>query len=86
MAEILQKIGGLHMGFLWQVTGMKSLMLGGKTWKKYGSDRLLKAAGTKPLREYINNRQDMVAEWVALRQIFEVCAKETGYEVGGRLR
>ena len=28
----------------------------------------------------------MVAEWVALRSILEVCAKETGYEGGMRLR
>ena len=28
----------------------------------------------------------MVADWVAIRPIFEVCAKETEYEGGGRLR
>ena len=27
-----------------------------------------------------------VAEWVATRPIFDVCAQETGYEGGGRLR
>ena len=27
-----------------------------------------------------------MAEWVALRPIFDVCARETDYEVGGRLR
>ena len=42
--------------------------------------------GTKHLREYIDRRQAKVAEWVALRQIFEVCAKETGYEGGVRER
>ena len=44
------------------------------------------AAGTKPLREYTDNRQAAVAEWVSLWPIFEVCVKETGYEVGGKLR
>ena len=38
----------------------------------------------KPLREYIERRQATVAEWVALRPVFEVCAKETGFEGGGR--
>ena len=27
-----------------------------------------------------------VAEWVAIRPIFDVCARETGYEGGGRLQ
>ena len=44
---------------------------------------MLQAAGTKPLREYINMRQVLVAEWVALQPILEVCAKDTGYDVGG---
>ena len=39
---------------------------------------------TKRLGEYINKRQETVSEWVDLRPIFEVCAKETGYEGGGR--
>ena len=41
-------------------------------------------AGTKPLREYINKRQATVAEWVDLRPIFEVCAKDTRYAGGGK--
>ena len=32
---------------------------------------------------YIEQRQATVAQWVALRPLFEVCARETGYE-GGR--
>ena len=27
-----------------------------------------------------------MAQWVALRPLFEVCARETGYEGGGRRR
>ena len=46
---------------------------------------MLQAAGTKPLQEYIDKRQAAVEEWVSLRPIFEVCAKETGYEGGGKL-
>ena len=46
---------------------------------------MLQAAGTKPLREYIDKRQATVAEWVALWTIFEVFAKETGDEGGGKI-
>ena len=44
---------------------------------------MLKAEGKKPLRDYINKRQETVAEWVDLRHIFAVYAKETVYEVDG---
>ena len=47
---------------------------------------MIQAEETKPLRDYINNRQAVLAEWVALRPIFEVCAKDTGYDGGRRLR
>ena len=44
---------------------------------------MLHAAVTKPIRDYIDKRQVMVAEWVSLRPIFGVFVKKTGYEVGG---
>ena len=44
---------------------------------------MLQAEGKKPLKKYIDKRQAKVTEWVALRPIFEVCAKDTSYEVGG---
>ena len=47
-------------------------------WTKEGKYRVLQAAGTEYLRGYIDKRQVTVAEWVALQQIVEVCAKETG--------
>ena len=74
------------MSFLWQLTGMKYRRLGDETWQKEERNRVLQAAGTKPLREYINRSQAAVAEWVALQPIFEVYSKETVYEGGGRLR
>ena len=40
----------------------------------------------QPLQAYIDRRQATVAEWVALRTIFKVCVKETGYKGGGRHR
>ena len=80
---MLPKRKGAHVGFLRQVTGTKDQRLGDETWRNKGSDRVLQAAGTKPLWEYMNKSQATVAEWVALRPIFEVCAKETGYDVWG---
>ena len=72
------KLKGVHVGLLQQETWMKSRRLGEETWTKEGTDRVIQVAGTKLLLEYIDKRQSTVAEWVALRPIFEVCAKETG--------
>ena len=72
------------MGFMRQVTGKKARRLGDDNWRKEGPESVLQASGTEPLRDYINKRQVMVAEWVDLQPIFEVCAKEIGYEVGGK--
>ena len=86
MAAMLKNIEGVHVVFLRQVTGMKAQSMEVKTWKKEGADRVLQAAGTKPLQEYINKSQETVAEWVSLWPIFKICAKETAYEGWGRLR
>ena len=80
MAAMLQNIEGLHVSFLRQMTGMKDQRLGDETWRKEKADRMLQAAGTKPLQEYTNKRQEKVAEWGTLRPILKVCAKETRYE------
>ena len=79
-SEMLNKLDGVHVGFQQQETGMKARRLGDKTWTKEGPERVLQTAGTEPLQDYMNKRQATVAEWVALCPIFEVCAKETGYE------
>ena len=80
-----EKIEGVHVGFLRKVKGVKDRRLGDETWKKEEVYRVLQAEGTKPIWEYINKRQAMVAGWVALWPIFEVCAKDMGYEGGGKL-
>ena len=80
---MLQKLKGVHVGFLHQMMGKKDRRLGGKTWQQEGADKEIHMAGTKPLREYINKRQATVAERVDLRPIFKVCVKEAGYEGGG---
>ena len=50
-AEMLKKLKGVHMGFLWQVTGMKARRLGDKNWRKEGAERVVQAAGNKTLWE-----------------------------------
>ena len=47
---------------------------------------VIQVTGTKPLQEYIERRKVTVAEWVALKPVLEVCAKETGFGVEGRER
>ena len=42
--------------------------------------------GTQSARIYIDRRQATMAQWVALRPLIEVCARETEYEEGGRRR
>ena len=50
LSAMLNKIKGLHVGFIQQVTGMKVQRLGGETWIKESPDRVLQSAGTKALR------------------------------------
>ena len=64
---------------------MKAQRIGDKTCTKEGPDRVLQTEGTKPLQEYIDKTQATVAKWVALWPIFEVYAKDMGYEGGGEL-
>ena len=51
-----------------------------------GTEGTLKAAGTQLARIYIERQQATVAQWVALRPLFEVCTRKTGYEGGERRR
>ena len=47
---------------------------------------MLQGSGTQMLSTYVARRQATVAEWVATRNIFDVCVRETGFKGGGRLR
>ena len=46
---------------------------------------VLQGAWTQPLRAYVDRQQMTVAEWVDLQPIFDISARETGYEGGGIL-
>ena len=49
-----------------------------------GRGGVLVETGTQTWGEYINRQKTTVAEWVALRPVYEVCEKETGYDGGGK--
>ena len=44
-----------------------------RTWWQISAEKVLEKAGTQSLGTYIERRQVIVAEWVALRPILEVC-------------
>ena len=66
------------MVFLRQVVGIKARNMGVNTWRKKGAERVLQPTGTKHFLGYMERRQAMVAEWVALHPMIEV------YEGEGR--
>ena len=55
-------------------------------WETPGAEVVREAAGSQLAMNYIGTRQEIVAQWVALRPMFEVCEGEKGYEGGGRRR
>ena len=81
-----RKLEGVHVGFLRQITGQRAVQQEDGTWRQVASEKVLEKEGNQSLRTYIDKRQATVAEWVALRLILKVFYRETGYEVGGRLR
>ena len=74
-AEISQKLKGVHVGFLRQVTRKKTQRLGGNSYQKVPVDIALHASGIQPLNTHIDKRQAAVEECVELRPIFELCTK-----------
>ena len=57
-----------------------------RTWKTPGVEVLRETAVTQLEITYIGILQATVAQWVALRPIFEVCAEDKGCEGGRRSR
>ena len=86
LASLKNRIEGTHTEFLQEITGKRAKQLEDGTWEMPGAEGIREAAGTWSERTYIERRQETVAQWVALRPLFQVCAKETGYEGGGRRR
>ena len=74
------------MGFLRQVTKSKEKWLKGGLWLKAEAKKVLHEAETQLLQIYLGRIQETVAEWVSQRPIFDVCARDTGYEGGGKIQ
>ena len=66
------------------VTGKRAKELGDGTWETPGAEFIREAGGTQLGSIYIEQQQATIAQWVALRPLFELCARETWYEGGGR--
>ena len=77
------KVEGIHTEFLCQIVWKQVRRLSGGTWETPGEEGVREAVGTKSARTYIERRRATVEQWVVLRPLFEVCAKETWYEGGG---
>ena len=60
--------------------------LGYLTWETSGAEGVREAAGMKSKMTYIWIRHATMAQWVVLRPLFEVCARETDYKCGGHRR
>ena len=86
LAPTSQRLDGVHLGFLQQVTKSKANRLRDRLWRKAAAKKVPQGAGAQPLRTYLDRRQATVAEWVVLRPIFGVHARKTGYEGRGKLR
>ena len=85
-APMAQSLEGVHVGFLRKAKKLKAERLRERLCWKAASKKVLQGAETQPIQTYLDRRQATVSEWVALRPIFNVCARETGYEGGGNLR
>ena len=83
---MMQRLEGAHMSFLQQVKHKKATHKRDGSWRMVTAEAVLKGAGTQLLRTYVDRRQVTVEEWVAIWTIFDGCAREMGYEEGGRLR
>ena len=81
----MYRLEGAHLIFLRQVTQKQERQRRDGSRHKVTEEAVLQGAGTQSLRTYVDRRQATVAEWVALRPIFDVSVRETGYEGGGRL-
>ena len=80
LSEAMDKmVEGEHTGFLCQRMGKQVRQNMGGTWVTLVVGEVQEAAGTQSEDTYIFRRHGTVAQWVALRPIFEVCARENGY-------
>ena len=80
------EVRGISCGFPVTYHKDKGKALEGWVMMTGDGKTVFQGEGTHPLWTYVDRRQATVAEWVALRPILGVFARDIGYEGGGRLR
>ena len=83
---MIQRLEGAHVSLLMQVTRKHATRRRDGSWRQVTTEAFLQGVGTQTLRTYVDRRQATVVKWVSARPVFDVCARDTGYEGGGRLR
>ena len=86
LASMAKMIEETHTEVLRLITGRRARQLGDRTRETPGEEGVREEEGIHLSRISIEHHQATVAQWVALRPLFEVCAMETGYEGWGRRR
>ena len=81
-----RKVEGTNFGFLFHIKGKRARALEHRTRETHDAEGVQEAAGEKLASIYIERQQATVAQWVALRPLFEVFAMDTGYEGGSSRR
>ena len=81
-----RKAEGMNTRFLREITGNRVLRLVKGTWETPRAEGVREAEGMQTDMTYIRRWQETVAQWVALHPLFEVFARDKGYEGGGLRR
>ena len=67
----------------WQLMGETFQRKWDRMWKRGRGGFFFQGTRTETLGEYINFWNTTVAKGVALRTIYKVCEKDTGYDIEG---
>ena len=80
------EVRGSSYGFSATGNKVKGKVAEGGVVAEGGGKKVLQEAETQLLQIYLGRIQETVAEWVSQRPIFDVCARDTGYEGGGKIQ
>ena len=75
---MMRAVEGNHTGFIRQINGKRARSQAGDNWETPAKEEVLWAVGIKSVDKYIGLWQEKLAQWVALRPLLEVCAREKG--------
>ena len=81
--KMIQRLEVAHVSFLKKVTRKQAMRRMGISWRQVKSEAVLQGAETQTLMTYMDRRQATVAEFMAIRPIFDVCERYMGYKGGG---